>query len=107
MDASRFSGTPNRTILDCRSTVTGWPLLRLGSGPLRASNDVQHTVLSWSSLALVDEPNASNLHCRSVTIDCTGFLAIFRNELKYRYRISISMSILVSIDIDEIIDDTF
>jgi hypothetical protein len=80
MDASRFSGTPNRTIFDCRSTVTGWPLLRLGSGPLRASNDVQHTVLSWSSLALTDELNASNLHCRSVTIDCTGFLAISRNE---------------------------
>jgi hypothetical protein len=28
-----------------RSTVTGWPLLRLGSGPLRASNNVhvQHS----------------------------------------------------------------
>jgi hypothetical protein len=101
MDASRFSGTPNRTIFDCRSTVAGWPLLRLGSGPLRASNDVQHTVLSWSSLALTDELNASNLHCRSVTIDCTGFLAISRNEsidIEYRYRcryllVSISMKL--------------
>jgi hypothetical protein len=39
-------GTPNKTIFDCRSTVTGWPLLRLGSGPLRASSDVR-TVVLW------------------------------------------------------------